>query len=154
MKRKKLASRGAMKRKQRDPANLSELRAQVQQEILNSTRNHPKRFRRKSNGITGLAAGIADYFQTDVTWVRLGLVAGTIFTSGILLIPYSILAYFLPKEDQDQLDGEWIRVEYGQDWPMYSEDLPEVVDRRKVCSDCDTVTKPNAHYCHSCGAKI
>lgn len=142
------------KRKQTSGNALSDIRQQVQQGILDGTRNLPKKLRRKSSGLTGLAAGIAEYTNIDVTWVRLGLVAGTVLSSGILLIPYSILAYFLPKDDQDVAEGEWIQLEYGQDWPMYSEDLPETVERRKVCSACDTVTKPNAHYCHSCGAKI
>lgn len=103
--------------------------------------------------MTGVAAGIAEYFDVDPTWVRLGIVVGSIFTSGGLAIAYAIMAFVLPREGQNGHE-EFYQIEYGDEWPMYLDDLPEATEVNRLCWSCDVVTKPNAKYCHSCGSKL
>lgn len=141
------------KRKRKNPTSIQEFQSYIQEEIVHSTAGHKKKLRRKQGGMTGVAAGIAEYFDVDPTWVRLGIAAGTIFTSGAVAIAYGIMAFALPREGQNEHD-DFYQIEYGDDWPMYSEDLPEATEVNRVCWNCDVVTKPNAKYCHSCGSKL
>lgn len=143
-----MANKGIRKKKRKES-----LQEQIHREIRQSDRGQARKIRRKRGGLTGVAAGFADYFNIDPLWIRLGLVGGTILTSGIMLIPYAILAYVLPREDQEALTEEF-QLEYGDDWPMFNDDLPEAAETQRVCWKCDTVVKPHAKYCHSCGAKI
>jgi phage shock protein PspC (stress-responsive transcriptional regulator) len=48
--------------------------------------------------IAGVCAGIADYFDIDVTWVRLGFVLA-IFASGVGLLAYIIAWIVIPKDE-------------------------------------------------------
>ena len=48
--------------------------------------------------IAGVCAGIADYFDIDVTWVRLGFVLA-IFASGVGLLAYVIAWIVIPKDE-------------------------------------------------------
>ena len=60
----------------------------------NSLRPGGNRFvRNRVNGkIFGVCAGIADYFDIDVTLVRVGFVLGTIFGVGSLVVVYLAIA--------------------------------------------------------------
>ncbi len=129
------------------------LQHQIHHDIERSDRGSAKKIRRKREGITGVAAGFAEYFGIDPTWIRLGLVGGTIFSGGILIIPYCILAFALPREGYNS-GVEHFAIQYGQDWPMPIDDLPESTETQRVCWSCDTVTKPRAKYCHACGEKL
>lgn len=142
-----------IKRKKKNPKSIREFQTYLQEEIAHSTAGHKKKLRRKQGGMTGVAAGIAEYFDVDPTWVRLGIVGGAIFTSGAVAIAYAVMAFALPREGQNHQD-EFYQIEYGDDWPAYSDELPEATEINRVCWNCDAVTKPNAKYCHSCGSKL
>lgn len=142
-----------IKHQRRSSDSIGEFRDYVQDEIARSTAGHKRKLRRKHGGMTGVAAGIADYFRVDPLWVRLGFVAGSIFTSGALAIGYAIMAFALPREGRVPGD-DFYQLEYGEEWPMFTDDLPEATEVNRVCWNCDVVTKPNAKYCHSCGSKL
>ena len=42
--------------------------------------------------VFGVCAGIADYFDIDVLWVRIGFVAGTLLGFGSFLLVYLAIA--------------------------------------------------------------
>ena len=48
--------------------------------------------------LSGLAAGIAKYFNIDPTLVRIGFVLGEFATVGLLIIGYFIIALIVPPE--------------------------------------------------------
>ncbi len=49
--------------------------------------------------ISGVAAGIADYFNIDPTLVRIAFVVGTIASGGPFFFPYLILSMVMPKPE-------------------------------------------------------
>ncbi len=58
-----------------------------------------KLYRRTSDKyLTGLSGGIADYFDIDVTVVRVVLICLEFATAGLLIIVYFIVSYFVPKQ--------------------------------------------------------
>jgi phage shock protein C len=58
-----------------------------------------KRLVRKDKKIFGVCGGIADYFDTDPTLIRILFVAGfLIFGSGLLL--YIVMAIIMPDESK------------------------------------------------------
>lgn len=63
----------------------------------------------RNRKIAGVAAGIAEYFGIDPTIVRVGMVIGTLFTSGWLILVYAILAAVLPRPEPITLE-ERIRI--------------------------------------------
>lgn len=46
--------------------------------------------------IAGVAAGFADYFDMDVTMMRLLFVAATLLSGGSIILVYIVLAFILP----------------------------------------------------------
>lgn len=56
---------------------------------------------RRNRKITGVAAGMANYFGLDPTVVRIGWVVATIFSQGTAIIPYVILSMILSNEVED-----------------------------------------------------
>lgn len=48
--------------------------------------------------LTGLAGGIAKYFNIDPSIIRILLVIFEFITVGLLIIPYLIIALIVPKE--------------------------------------------------------
>jgi phage shock protein PspC (stress-responsive transcriptional regulator) len=62
----------------------------------------PARKRRKlyrikeGQWLAGVCVGIAAYSEIDVDWIRTVLFFGILVTAGILLVPYLIVAFFLP----------------------------------------------------------
>lgn len=52
--------------------------------------------------IAGVAAGFADYFDMDVTLMRLLFVGAIIVTGGAALIAYIIFAFVMPVEGRNQ----------------------------------------------------
>ncbi|MEM8484541.1 MAG: PspC domain-containing protein [Bacteroidota bacterium] len=63
--------------------------------------NGPKRKLRKSRDkkVSGVASGIAEYFNIDPTLVRIAFVVGTIASGGPFFLSYIILGMIMPKED-------------------------------------------------------
>lgn len=65
---------------------------------------------RAARKLTGVAAGMADYFGLDPTVVRIAWVVATIFSQGAALIPYIALSLILPDAAEDDEDDPVIRV--------------------------------------------
>jgi phage shock protein PspC (stress-responsive transcriptional regulator) len=57
---------------------------------------------RENRKLTGLAAGMANYFGLDPTVVRIAWVVATVFTQGGALIPYIILSMVTGNEEPDR----------------------------------------------------
>ncbi|MEO0559388.1 MAG: PspC domain-containing protein, partial [Bacteroidota bacterium] len=55
--------------------------------------------KRSERKISGVAAGVADYFGLDPTIVRIAFVIGMMASQGAALLLYIILAFALPDED-------------------------------------------------------
>ena len=56
-------------------------------------------YRLPSEGkIAGVAAGFADYFDMDVTLMRLLFVAAVLLTGGAVIVVYIIFAFVLPVQ--------------------------------------------------------
>ena len=47
--------------------------------------------------IAGVCAGFADYFEVDVTLVRAAALIGAVFSGGLLIIAYIIMAIIMPE---------------------------------------------------------
>ncbi len=61
--------------------------------------NPHRLYKNPRNGvITGVCAGIAEYFDISVALIRLGVIITFLFTSGLVLCAYIILAFILPKK--------------------------------------------------------
>lgn len=56
---------------------------------------------RRNRKLTGVAAGMADYFGLDPTVVRIAWVVATIFTNGGAILPYILLSLILSADDDD-----------------------------------------------------
>lgn len=70
----------------------------------------------RNRKLTGLSAGMANYFGLDPTVVRMAWVAAMVFTSGSALVPYILLSMLLPRgdgPDDDPDDGPRIRISRG-----------------------------------------
>lgn len=62
--------------------------------------------KRSERKISGVAAGIADYFGLDPTVVRIALVVATLMSQGAALLLYIILSFALPNDDATDLDDD------------------------------------------------
>jgi phage shock protein PspC (stress-responsive transcriptional regulator) len=64
-----------------------------------STYKSKKLYRSRDDKVlTGLSAGLADYLDMDVGIVRLLWILATLFTSGIVIVAYFVLAAVTPLE--------------------------------------------------------
>ncbi len=63
----------------------------------------PKRLYRtpKDGVIAGVASGFAQYFNMDVTLMRLVFIAGIIVTHGVAIVAYIALAFIMPTADKE-----------------------------------------------------
>ena len=68
--------------------------------------------KRSERKISGVAAGIADYFGLDPTIVRIAFVIGTMASQGAALLLYIILSFALPNDDdvKDRDDDPVIQI--------------------------------------------
>lgn len=55
--------------------------------------------------LTGLAGGIAEYFNVDSTLVRIAFVILEFATAGLLIIGYIIVAIITPKKPEDAVSS-------------------------------------------------
>jgi phage shock protein C len=64
-----------------------------------------RRLMRPVNGgkVAGVCAGLAQYFDLDVTLVRLLFVVGTIFSCGVGLLAYIVAWIIMPRESRAPL---------------------------------------------------
>jgi phage shock protein C len=62
----------------------------------------PRRLTRLTDGkkIAGVCAGLAQYFDVDVTLVRLLVVLGIFFSCGLVLLAYIIAWIIMPRDSQ------------------------------------------------------
>ena len=68
---------------------------------------------RKNRKVTGVAAGMANYFGIDPTVVRIGWVIATIVSNGGAIVPYLILSAVLGNDDGKDEDDPVIRFTDG-----------------------------------------
>ena len=54
---------------------------------------------RRNRKVSGVAAGMANYFGLDPTVVRIGWVVAAIFSQGGAIVPYILLSMILPNEE-------------------------------------------------------
>ena len=72
------------------------------------TRSHTDRM------LTGVAGGMAEYFDIDPVIIRLLWVLGALFTGGVLLVAYFVMAIIMPSppdeeeayEDEDEYEDD------------------------------------------------
>lgn len=57
--------------------------------------------RSRDKKLTGVCAGIADYFNVDPTLIRIAFVIGTLVSSGSFLVAYVILSLVMPQEKEE-----------------------------------------------------
>ena len=124
-----------------------------------NSRRH--RLTKKKGNLTGVSAGLAEYFDIDPLMVRVGFVAGSFFSFGTAAIVYLGLAAFLPDEEEDfRQEERYIRrkpqrkFDRGISILDIDEEDDTFVQALQVCWSCDTVSKPNSTFCHKCGAKL
>ncbi|MFK7922667.1 MAG: PspC domain-containing protein [Bacteroidia bacterium] len=114
---------------------------------------------RSKGSITGVSAGLAEYFGIEVRNVRIAVAAisGFIFiTSGGIFkllgfAVYAGLAAFLSREAKKPPTFDERRLIESEE-PEFIEDANE--DALLLCPKCDTVSKPNSAFCHSCGSRL
>jgi phage shock protein C len=65
----------------------------------------PRRLTRMSSGkkVAGVCAGLAQYFDVDVTLVRLLVVIGVFFSCGLVLLAYIMAWIIMPRDSQAPL---------------------------------------------------
>ncbi len=115
---------------------------------------------RSKGSITGVSAGLAEYFGIDVRNVRIAVAAVTAFifiTSGGIfkLLGFAVyggLAAFLSREEKKEAIFDERRL-------IEAEEVEEVEPSSKgeallVCPNCNTVSKPNSVFCHNCGTRL
>ncbi|MBS7527719.1 PspC domain-containing protein [Fusibacter paucivorans] len=61
---------------------------------------------RSEGRVSGVCAGLADYFNIDVTIIRLIFVLTAFFGVGSPIVIYIVLAIVLPEYDPDSVDFE------------------------------------------------
>ena len=52
--------------------------------------------------LTGVAGGMAEYFDIDPVIIRLLWVLGAVFTGGVLLVVYFVMAIIMPAPPDDE----------------------------------------------------
>ncbi len=74
--------------------------------------SHSRKKLRKSRDkkVSGVAAGIAEYFNIDPTLVRIAFVIGTIASGGPFFLAYIILGIIMPKPESDSAKEERITI--------------------------------------------
>jgi phage shock protein C len=54
----------------------------------------------------GVCSGIADYTGIDATWIRVGVVLGTLFGAGFLFVAYFVLAWIAESKPYALYDDD------------------------------------------------
>jgi phage shock protein C len=117
---------------------------------------------RKRGSLTGVAAGIADYFGWNPTVVRLAFMVG-VFFKGFGLLAYLILAGIMPKERSEDTERETLFSDRSLSSHVKENVFYEATgeasehpfeDVRIVCSNCETLGKSHSNFCHKCGKPL
>ncbi len=59
---------------------------------------------RSDQFVSGVLGGIAHYFGISSTLLRILFVIGLFLTSFLLIVPYTILSFFMPREEVKEMD--------------------------------------------------
>lgn len=95
--------RKATVRKRKTRKDISSEKTRVEEAELN-VEAKKRLVKSKDKKLTGVCAGIADYFNIDPTLVRIAFVIGTLVTNGAFLLAYIILSIVMPKETPETED--------------------------------------------------
>lgn len=121
-----------------------------------------KKLTRKRGNLTGVCAGLGDYFQIDPILIRAAFIGSSFF-----MLPFNVFAYlglsvFLPKDEAES----WGSFHYTYDEHEKFQHEQEVIQEKpssrdsmeafalSVCPNCDTVAKPKSKFCHKCGTML
>lgn len=63
--------------------------------------------------IAGVCGGLAEYFEIDVTWVRLGALVASLFSAGIVIALYVVAWLTLPDQASGETGADQIYDRYG-----------------------------------------
>ena len=91
----------------------------------------------KSSGdkfVSGVAGGMAEYFQIDPVFVRLGWIASVFLTGGISILAYIAMIFVVPKGAyKSSASADLITDESGRtsEYPVESEELMRERNERK-----------------------
>ena len=100
--------------------NLNEARENIHQQT--------KLYRKSDEKIiSGVCAGLAEYFKIDVSLLRIGMVILGVLTKGILVIAYVLAIFLLPDISKDKGEPEESTTEIiaADELKKDSEDVPE-----------------------------
>ena len=89
---------------------------------------------RSDKMVSGVAGGMAEYFEIDPVFVRLGWVASVFLTGGISILVYIVMIFVVPKRDYTSAGSSDVIVdnnaERGED-PVESEAIKRQRRERK-----------------------
>lgn len=51
--------------------------------------------------IAGVLSGIAEYYNLNTTWLRIGVLLASFFTAGAIIIGYIAAAIIIPRDSND-----------------------------------------------------
>lgn len=114
---------------------------------------------RSKGSITGVSAGLAEFFGIEVRSVRIAVAAitGFIFITGggifkmLGFAIYAGLAAFLSREEKKEAIFDKRRLLEVEETEIV--EAPQE-DPLLLCPNCNTVSKPNSVFCHSCGSRL
>ncbi|MEL7531285.1 MAG: PspC domain-containing protein [Bacteroidota bacterium] len=115
---------------------------------------------RSKGSITGVSAGLAEYFGIEVRNVRIAVAAitGFIFVTGggiFKLLGFAIyagLAAFLSREGKKEAIFDERRLLEAEEIETVEPASNE--EALLLCPNCNTVSKPNSVFCHNCGSRL
>lgn len=135
---------------------------------LKGTEDRPSKSRglrliRSKGSITGVSAGLAEYFGIEVRNVRIAIAALTAFIfftgGGIFKLTgfaiYGGLAALLSRDSKKAKGQSAGKARYMlEEEPIEESEPQEIEDALLLCPNCNTVSKPNSLFCHSCGTRL
>jgi phage shock protein PspC (stress-responsive transcriptional regulator) len=110
------------------------------------TRSHTDRM------LTGVAGGMAEYFDIDPVIIRLLWVLGALFTGGVLLVAYFVMAIIMPSppDDEDAYEDEYEDEDLDEEEPAEPADeatdgqeADEADDQGEDAADEEAEPKPD-----------
>ncbi|MEM6342385.1 MAG: PspC domain-containing protein [Bacteroidota bacterium] len=114
---------------------------------------------RSKGSITGVSAGLAEYFGISVRNVRIAIAAvtGFLFITGTGIFKmlgfaiYAALAAFLSKDAKKENISDKGRLLEVEEREIVESPQEEAL---LLCPNCNTVSKPNSVFCHACGTRL
>lgn len=112
------------------------------------------RLMRKRGSLTGVCAGLGDYFEVNPAIFRLAFVISGWLSAGLTLLVYLGLAMALPKEEAEARTLPADKRRLRETPEAGTEGDPATREALLLCPTCDTVAKPFARFCHKCGTAL